>query len=74
MPPVFEAVVKGNKKGIIDIVKETLQQGSAPNEIIDTMLIPAINHVGELFDSMVYFLPQLISSAETMKTAIDYLK
>ena len=74
MPPVFEAVVKGNKKGIIDIVKETLQQGSAPNEIIDTMLIPAINHVGELFDSMVYFLPQLISSAETMKTAIDYLE
>ena len=38
------------------------------------MLIPAINHVGELFDQQIYFLPQLISSAETMKIAIEYLE
>lgn len=72
--PVFEAVVKGNRKGIIDIVKGMMDQGNTPNGIIDNMLIPAINEVGSLFDKGIYFLPQLISSAETMKTAIDYLE
>lgn len=71
---VFEAVVKGNRKGIIDIVKDRLEQGDTPNGILDNMLIPAINEVGNLFDKGIYFLPQLISSAETMKTAIDYLE
>jgi 5-methyltetrahydrofolate--homocysteine methyltransferase len=72
--PVFEAVIKGNRKGIIEIVKDTIEKGSTPNSIIDTMLIPAINEVGVLFDKGIYFLPQLISSAEAMKTAIDYLE
>lgn len=72
--PVFEAVVKGNRKGIVEIVEKTKEQGSTPNEIIDTMLIPAINEVGRLFDQNIYFLPQLISSAETMETAIAYLE
>lgn len=74
MHPVFEAVVKGNRKGIVEIVKKTIEDGFKPNALIDDMLIPAINHVGELFDKMIYFLPQLISSAETMETAIDYLE
>lgn len=72
--PVYMAVVKGNRKNILDLVKVELEQGKEPGVILDTMLIPAINHVGELFDQMIYFLPQLISSAETMKTAIDYLE
>lgn len=74
MHPVFEAVVKGNRKGIIEIVKQAMEDGFKPNALIDDILIPAINHVGELFDKMIYFLPQLISSAEAMETAIDYLE
>lgn len=74
MHPVFEAVVKGNRKGIIEIVKKAMEDGFKPNALIDDILIPAINHVGELFDKMIYFLPQLISSAEAMETAIDYLE
>ncbi len=72
--PVYEAVIKGNRKQILSLVEEILQKGIKPGEIIDTMLIPAINKVGEYFDCGKYFLPQLISSAETMKTAIDYLE
>lgn len=72
--PIFMAVVKGNRKGILDLVQAEIAKGIKPSVILDTMLIPAINHVGELFDQMIYFLPQLISSAETMKVAIDYLE
>lgn len=37
-------------------------------------MIPAINEVGVLFDKQKYFLPQLISSANTMKMAIEYVE
>ena len=37
-------------------------------------MIPAINEVGDLFEKGKYFLPQLISSAETMKMSIEILE
>jgi 5-methyltetrahydrofolate--homocysteine methyltransferase len=73
-PPVYEDVVKGNKKNIVDTVKKVLQEGVSAGEVLDNMLIPAINQVGDLFDKQIYFLPQLISSAEAMETAIVYLE
>ena len=73
-PAVFEAVIKGNQKSIVGIVKDELSRGTKPGEILDGMLIPAINEVGNLFDQQIYYLPQLIASAETMKEAIQYLE
>ena len=51
-----------------------MADGAEPDAIINDYLIPAINEVGELFNSKKYFLPQLIGSANTMKEAIDYLE
>ena len=48
--------------------------GEDPGAIINGQLIPAINEVGVLFDKQIYFLPQLISSAQTMQQAIEYLE
>lgn len=71
---IFDEVIKGNRKHIVESVKDELQKGAKASVILDTMLIPAINEVGALFDQQIYFLPQLISSAETMKLAIEYLE
>ena len=72
--PVYEAVLKGNKDGILDLVQEAVTQGVEAGEILNHMLIPAINEVGALFDRQVYFLPQLISSAAAMEKAVQYLE
>jgi 5-methyltetrahydrofolate--homocysteine methyltransferase len=37
-------------------------------------MIPAITHVGDLFEKKIYFLPQLIASAQTMETGVQYLE
>ena len=74
MPKVYECVIKGNKNAIVKEAKEELKLGRKPEEVINELLIPAINEVGVLFEKQKYFLPQLISSAETMKTAIEYLE
>ena len=71
---VFQAVLKGNKEHVLEEVKKMLDGGAKPDEIINEHLIAAINEVGELFDKKKYFLPQLISSANTMKLAIEYLE
>ena len=67
-------MLKGNKDGILDLVREAMGQGAEAGQILDQMLIPAINEVGALFDKQIYFLPQLISSAGTMERAVQYLE
>lgn len=71
---VFSAVVKGNQKKIVELTKKKVEGGSEPASILDDILIPAINHVGDLFDRQIYFLPQLINSARTMELAVEYLE
>lgn len=73
-PFVYEDVKKGNRDGIVKHVKEEIEKGVEATSILNEMLIPAINEVGILFEKKVYFLPQLIASAEAMKTAIEYLE
>ena len=71
---MFNSVLQGNKGAVLDDVKAALQEGLAPEKILDDCLIAAINEVGVLFDKQVYFLPQLIASAQTMEQAIAYLE
>lgn len=71
---LYENVLKGNKRTMIEDVKAFLAEGNAPQSVIEEHLIPAINEVGVLFDRKKYFLPQLISSAEAMELAISYVE
>ena len=68
------AVLKGNRNGIVKITKEALESGEKPVELLNQVLLPAINQVGEYFDQGKYFLPQLIASAEAMKNSIEVLE
>ncbi len=69
-----EAVLKGNKSGIVQITRDALAEGEEPRALLDEVLLPAINTVGDYFDSGRYFLPQLIAGAEAMKLAIEVLE
>ena len=71
---VYQDVLKGNKKQIAEHTKISMENGREASSILDELLLPAINKVGELFDKGKYFLPQLIASAEAMKLAIEYLE
>lgn len=67
-------VLKGNMNGIAADTKQAVEEGNAPKKLLDDVLLPGINEVGELFDKGKYFLPQLIASAEAMKASIEYLE
>ena len=71
---VYQDVMKGNRKHIKEHTMAMMEGGQEAATILNNMLLPAINQVGELFDKGKYFLPQLIASAEAMKLSIEYLE
>lgn len=68
------AVLKGNQKKIGKITQDALEQGEDAEGLLNEVLLPAINQVGEYFEKGIYFLPQLIASAEAMKLSIEILE
>lgn len=69
------AVLRGNTSGIVQITQDAMQNGNLEAEyILNQCLLPAINEVGDLFNSGKYFLPQLIASANAMKASIEYIE
>lgn len=71
---LYADVLKGSGAVIVEDTKKALSEGHAAKELLDEVLLKAINEVGELFDKGKYFLPQLIASAEAMKASIEYLE
>lgn len=63
-------VVEGNKHPVADEVASLLESVDAM-EVVNAHLIPALDEVGELFESGRYFLPQLIASAEAAKVGFE---
>ena len=47
---------------------------TAPLTIIDEMLIPALDEVGDLFEKGRFFLPQLMASAEAAKAGFEVIR
>lgn len=71
---LYNGVLKGNRNGIALLTEEALKKGEDPQKLLNEILLPAINVVGDYFDKGKYFLPQLIASAEAMKNAISVLE
>lgn len=70
---ISEAIVKGRKNIINDLVTDALKTLS-PMEIINEHFIPALDIVGERFEKGLIFLPQLMTSAETVKVGFDIIR
>ncbi len=71
---IRHAVLKGDRNHILEYIENALSKGVPPSELIDKIIIPSIREVGNLYDKKIYFLPQLIMSAETVKKAFEKLE
>ena len=71
---LFEAVLTGEEELALAEVRKLLDKGTDPLKIVDEILIPAVNAVGEKFEKKEYFLPQLMFGASAMRKAMEYLK
>jgi len=71
---VYNAVIEGNREDITDIIDQAITQKADLQMLVSDSMIPAIRKVGELYDKKVYFLPQLIASAEAMKKGFEHIE
>ena len=67
------AIERGLKEEASSITAELAEQKDAL-DIINEELIPALNNVGEGFEKGTVFLPQLLMSAESAKSHLQYSK
>lgn len=70
---LVHAVETGLKNEAAKITEELLKTMDTM-EIINTMLIPALDKTGELFEKGKIFLPQLILSAQSAQAAFEVIK
>jgi 5-methyltetrahydrofolate--homocysteine methyltransferase len=68
------AVINGDRENIVPLVEEALQEGLSPLDISNEGLVPGLEEVGRRFEKNIFFLPQVMSSAETMQAAFARLK
>jgi 5-methyltetrahydrofolate--homocysteine methyltransferase len=69
-----KAVIEGEVEGVVALVEEALAEGLTPMVISSEALLIGLEEVGRRFESGAFFLPQVMVSAETMKTAFARLK
>ena len=70
---IGEAIAKGLKDDVKAMTLELLETKSEI-EIIDTLLIPALDEVGKNYEKGVIFLPQLIKAATASQEAFEVIK
>ena len=71
---LFKAVIEGDDKLSAESTRKLLERGLAPREIISSILVPAMRHVGELYERGEYFIPELIASAEAFRACMEVLR
>ena len=68
-----QSIIKGLKEQSGILASKALESVS-PMEIIDGMIIPALNTVGKGFEEKKVYLPQLLMTAEAAKQAFEAVK
>ena len=71
---LFNSVVEGERPTTIKLTEQLIKSGMNAFDVLNKILIPAMQKVGELYEKRIYFLPQLILSAEAMEGAAKILE
>lgn len=68
------AIEHGMTEAASRSMKEAIDAGQNPLDVINAELIPALNKVGEGFEKGTMFLPQLLMAADAAKAAFEVVK
>ncbi len=68
------AVARGDAEAAPKLVDSLVAVGTEPSEVIEAILTPAIQRLGDAFGRGEVFLPQLMVAADAMKAAVDRAK
>ena len=68
------AVISGRRKDAREITTALMEQGTAPEDLLEKALIPAMSVVGERFKRNEVFVPEMLVSARAMKESMKIIE
>lgn len=71
---LYEAILAGNLNLAVSTTHEAIEEGIAPQEIINGYMIKGMEEIGLRFEDGKAFVPNLLMSARAMKGSLDILK
>ena len=71
---VFEAILGGKTDAAAAATKRAVNEGVAPQDIINGQMIRAMSEVGQRFQDGKAFVPQLLMAGRAMKSALGILQ
>ena len=74
LKPLYEAIVAGKLEPAVEITRQAIAEGIAPQMIINNYMIKAMGEVGQRFQDGKAFVPQLLMAGRAMKGAVELLK
>ena len=74
LKPLYEAIVAGKLEPAVEVTRQAIAEGVAPQMIINNYMIKAMGEVGQRFQDGTAFVPQLLMAGRAMKGALELLK
>ena len=71
---IADALCRGQKKRVVKLTQECLDQGITPQEILDGGLVVGMTRLGEDFSAGRAFVPEMLMAARCMNAATELLK
>ena len=67
---LFQSILRGLSKAAAECAEQAMAAGAPPLSVVENGVIPALSEVGARYERGVFFLPQLMQSANAAKQAI----
>ncbi len=71
---IKKSVVGFEEKKVKELVKEFLNKGVVPKEILEQGLIPGMKEVGRLFEIKEYYVPEVLLASEAFYAGFELIK
>jgi 5-methyltetrahydrofolate--homocysteine methyltransferase len=71
---LYEAVLEGDFDDTAGLTQQGLDEGFAPQDLIDRAMVPAMSEAGRRFEDDIYFVPELLSSGRAITAGLDVLR
>lgn len=71
---IYDSIVDANHKVTGEKVQQALDEGIAPERVLNEGMVAAMAEVGRLFEEGEYFVPEMLISARAMQAGLAVLK
>ena len=69
-----DALIKGDRNKVTELVKAALSEGVAPKDVLDQGLIAGMSVIGKRFKANEVYVPEVLIAARAMHAGLDVLQ